>query len=632
MRILLLLMLACGLVRAQSSTINGTPNQSVAADSVAITVAPTVVSVSSPVAIGAGTTINVTPPASITNGNVLIALIYAGGVNSETWTPPAGWTQIGSTLSSIASAKVVAGVFCKVAASESGNYAFSFNNGVSGIGVGVILQVTGTTCTTDNIGTATGNATNITISPFALTGTNDLLVIAKVQATNSAYTTIPTVPYITQQVANNGIEFLTAPIGGGTTPSLQLYGYLSTTGASVSNDFVAMAIAFSGASTASARPVPQSGVGSVNSVRSSSGGYSAGVQSALGYIVGNGGAITPGTTSNTYAIRSAAGVPFPVLTMNNANNVNIDGPGSYISLGDSGLKSGPTVLISKGQLYGVSYDIGQDIPMLGLPNDNSLHVGNNGSTGATSNNSRDLFLDVQTGLVIHSTVNQLEAMAVDTTNGVTVADMSSLAAESLTNGALTSGTSWSVAGGFALTSNTAVYTHSGGTGTLTQTSGTLAVAGVGNARYAFTYTVSSKSVGSDPPNSTLNCAITTAFANVSTPLTINANGTWTTYFTATASPGDFVISCTSSGTSTVTLDNLTLKRGTAGGLTVTQYVKPLAVGVASLAACSAATVGARATVNDSNAASFTLGIGAVVAAGGSTVVPVFCNGTNWLIG
>lgn len=54
--------------------------------------------------------------------------------------------------------------------------------------------------------------------------------------------------------------------------------------------------------------------------------------------------------------------------------------------------------------------------------------------------------------------------------------------------------------------------------------------------------------------------------------------------------------------------------------------------VAQLPAASAALIGTRAVVTDSNAASYTAGIGATVAAGGSTVVPVFCNGSNWLIG
>ncbi len=54
--------------------------------------------------------------------------------------------------------------------------------------------------------------------------------------------------------------------------------------------------------------------------------------------------------------------------------------------------------------------------------------------------------------------------------------------------------------------------------------------------------------------------------------------------------------------------------------------------VANLPAAAAGLQGCRATVTDSNAASYTAGIGAIVAAGGTTVVPVFCDGTNWRIG
>jgi hypothetical protein len=53
--------------------------------------------------------------------------------------------------------------------------------------------------------------------------------------------------------------------------------------------------------------------------------------------------------------------------------------------------------------------------------------------------------------------------------------------------------------------------------------------------------------------------------------------------------------------------------------------------VATLPTASTALAGTRAAVSDSNAA-YTAGIGATVAAGGSYVVPVFCNGSNWLIG
>jgi hypothetical protein len=46
---------------------------------------------------------------------------------------------------------------------------------------------------------------------------------------------------------------------------------------------------------------------------------------------------------------------------------------------------------------------------------------------------------------------------------------------------------------------------------------------------------------------------------------------------------------------------------------------------------AATSAGMCATVTDSNAA-LTAGIGAVVATGGSNVVPVFCDGSAWRIG
>lgn len=67
-------------------------------------------------------------------------------------------------------------------------------------------------------------------------------------------------------------------------------------------------------------------------------------------------------------------------------------------------------------------------------------------------------------------------------------------------------------------------------------------------------------------------------------------------------------------------------------LTATGYVKTGVVAVGSLPTCNAGAEGARMGVNDSNAVSFTAGIGAIVAAGGTTHVPVYCDGTNWRIG
>ena len=53
--------------------------------------------------------------------------------------------------------------------------------------------------------------------------------------------------------------------------------------------------------------------------------------------------------------------------------------------------------------------------------------------------------------------------------------------------------------------------------------------------------------------------------------------------------------------------------------------------IAGLEPPSAGIRGARATVTNSNA-TLAAGIGAIVAAGGANVVPVFCDGTNWRIG
>lgn len=66
-------------------------------------------------------------------------------------------------------------------------------------------------------------------------------------------------------------------------------------------------------------------------------------------------------------------------------------------------------------------------------------------------------------------------------------------------------------------------------------------------------------------------------------------------------------------------------------LVASRTIKTTAMAVAALPSAAAAGLGARATVTDSNA-TLTAGIGAVVAAGGANVVPVFSDGANWRIG
>jgi hypothetical protein len=72
-------------------------------------------------------------------------------------------------------------------------------------------------------------------------------------------------------------------------------------------------------------------------------------------------------------------------------------------------------------------------------------------------------------------------------------DPTQLAAESLTNGALTAGTSWTQTADFALAANAATYTHNTGAGSFQQTSAAAAIpwASTGiNGWFTLTYTVS----------------------------------------------------------------------------------------------------------------------------------------------
>lgn len=125
-----------------------------------------------------------------------------------------------------------------------------------------------------------------------------------------------------------------------------------------------------------------------------------------------------------------------------------------------------------------------------------------------------------------------------------------LGAESLDEIDFATHDKWDVAGDFDDSGGNAAYTHSGGTGTLTQTSGNMAVAGVANKRYAFTYVISGNS--GDPA-----ATITTAFAAEAVTLDLS-DGTHTVYFLAAVSPGDFVISATSASGG-FTIDDVTLK-------------------------------------------------------------------------
>lgn len=128
--------------------------------------------------------------------------------------------------------------------------------------------------------------------------------------------------------------------------------------------------------------------------------------------------------------------------------------------------------------------------------------------------------------------------------------------ESLNEGNFATTTKWTAAGDFAFSGAKAVYTDSSHAGTITQTSGNMAIAGVGNRLYKFVYTTSS--VTGAPV-----CTVTTGFLGAAFTLAIPA-GTYTVYFVSKATPGSFVISCTSVATETVSFDDLSLTEAQGG--------------------------------------------------------------------
>ena len=79
------------------------------------------------------------------------------------------------------------------------------------------------------------------------------------------------------------------------------------------------------------------------------------------------------------------------------------------------------------------------------------------------------------------------------------------------------------------------------------------------------------------------------------------------------------------------VDNVTMTSPTLTTPVINTHVKITALLVGGLTAPATAGAGSRATVSDATQ-TLTAGIGAIVAGGGANIVPVFSNGTNWLIG
>jgi len=141
---------------------------------------------------------------------------------------------------------------------------------------------------------------------------------------------------------------------------------------------------------------------------------------------------------------------------------------------------------------------------------------------------------------------------------VLVADPDTLGAEVLNETDFATHAKWGTVGDFDDTGGDAEYIHSGGSGTLTQTSGNMATSLVGDTWYLLVYTTSGYS-----NSNFLTHEITTGILDTAQPINLDS-GTHEIAIKTKSSPGNFVISITSDGTCDVTIDDISLKPITGG--------------------------------------------------------------------
>src|ERR1035437_6430160 len=196
-------------------------------------------------------------------------------------------------------------------------------------------------------------------------------------------------------------------------------------------------------------------------------------------------------------------------------------------------------------------------------------------------------------------------------------DATVLGSQSLTNPNLTGGTSWTQTGDCALASDAGTCTFSGGLGSrISQAYGTLAVIGIANRTYSFTYTISGLT-------GTPSASIDTAFALAGTPLVMTA-GTHTVLFTSAASPGAFNIYTVLTTGQAFTIDSLSLKAVT-GGIITSPFHRGDPVNFADIPSCTASLIGSLLYCNDcKNVTDDTTGLYDVAYAGGGHGNNVLC--------
>lgn len=348
---------------------------------------PAVVTVSTQTTGGNVTSLAVTPPSSIVNGNALWMYIGVAGRSSETWTPPAGWTQVGSTLTSSGLTGAATAKFCKVAASESGNYTISWNNSSTNGVFAQILQVRGSDCSIDGSGSQASKATNLTVNGFSTTNSNDLLLVTNFSPSNVALL-IDTPLNTVLQSPGNREAIYTLGWGNGTTPSVKAEQFAA--GSLFSEDFTLEVTAIAPVTTSSTVPfVVQNGSATLASIDVSGGGNFGGNVGANQFVVPCSNSINPTQPTSpgpSFSARRNDGSLVSLLGVACSTGAEVIDSGEFagnINTG-SGTTGGANILITSGFVDFISRDSSagsQDLNVLTL---STAVTGD--SLNATSNN------------------------------------------------------------------------------------------------------------------------------------------------------------------------------------------------------------------------------------------------------
>lgn len=387
---------------------------------------PSVVSIGSQGSAGAGSTLTLSPPASIVNGNILIATVSADGIN-PTWTPPAGFSAMSfSPISSAANHITNAAFFCKVASSESGNYVFTISSpsGGESLLVGQVIQYSGAGCTLDGSGTATGNANNLTVNGFATTNANDLVVMFARQNGTGAGVANLAKPITAQKQLQVNNEFIyTIANGSGNTQNAKVAFAQSGGAPNTTDDSVMAVFALAPSGISSAAPLIANGAtfaATLDSIHLTNGVQADGNISGNQLIMPVGGSCSSNTVSGIY-FQVTAGIPFLALCTN-GSNLMLDPVANLnqVTIG-SGTRSSLALLVQK-DIDPISNDSSQDLFFMdsSANSSNTLTIGCpiNPCTGGTQQG--DIQVNAQTGKLIHAMTALVDRLTIgDTKNLLT---------------------------------------------------------------------------------------------------------------------------------------------------------------------------------------------------------------------